>query len=87
LNHPDATVHLQEIEHEQSEYAHQLATMRLADLMQELSLLRWDLKLFENEILFNCNASKRAVERKQRTSEKLAAVEKEIRARTGLDRQ
>jgi hypothetical protein len=72
---------------EQADYVHQLETMRLADLMQELSLLRWDLKLFENEILFNGNTSSRAILRKQRTAEKLSAVEREIRIRTGLDDQ
>ena len=77
---------LQEKFDEDSEYVHQLVTMRLADLMQELSRLKWDMQLFENEILYNSNASNRAVARKQRTSIKLSAVEKEIRIRTGLDR-
>jgi hypothetical protein len=82
-NHPE----LQEKFDEDSEYVHQLGTMRLSDLMQELSLLKWDMQLFENEILYNANASTRAFARKQRTSIKLSAVEKEIRLRTGLDRR
>ncbi len=78
---------LQLIYEEHSDYIHQLGTMRLTDLMQELSILKWDLKLFENEITFNGNTSLNAVRRKERTSEKLVAVEKEIRIRTGLDHQ
>lgn len=80
-----STNQLQELYNDHTDYVHQLETMRLTDLMQELSLLKWDLKLFENEILFNGNTSKRALTRKQRTAEKLSAVEKEIRIRTGLD--
>ena len=83
--HQHSANQLQDVVDDNSDYINRLGTMRLNDLMQELSLLRWDLKLFENEILFNGNSSKRAVARKQRTSEKLTAVEKEIRIRTGLD--
>jgi hypothetical protein len=72
---------------ENSSYIDALGTMRISDLMQELSQLKWDMRLFENEILFNAAGSKKVEDRRRRTFEKLCAVEKQIRIRTGLDHE
>lgn len=61
-------------------FIEQLKATRLSELMNELSILSSDLKLFENEIRFH-ESSPKLLKRKERTSLKISFVRDEIEFR------